>query len=331
MGLTKFHEYMEKKDKVLVKTVADYEGDSPKAPKKPGMPKNAGGVGAKDEPRPYQSTSTAQDPNAGKYKDGFAKTGDERLVYKPAVGAYGGNSMASKSVSGVPGGKKLPTYPVTTQEWVNKTKNLSLAEFTQKIRAEALEGVDECGCGVSPVDAINQVVSYCKCNPKNVQSLVREMKRNELFGLLVKELARHEETFKTLSQMVESRNVYAQRFAVNLLESVDKPLGMDGEHGMSQSDNAPKGLPSPDDDDDQHDDEEDDHDDHDDHDDAEGSEDHDEMGDDDQGDMEGSDDHEEDHHDDSEDHEDHGDADFNLQPHEKHPLPKHLRPMMNRM
>lgn len=246
MKYMNFQEYLDRNKKLQtsapVKKIADFEGKVDTKPAKEKKHKDAGGKGQEGEIKPYKGGTDAKDPNKGKLGDGFADKGDKKLKYEPETLAD-----KSKSEEGVHGGKKQPSWPKTkTQEWVDRTKNMSLAEFTKSIRSEALKGLDECGCQEAPHSSIKDTVSICKCNKKNVSAFVREMKRNGLFGSLVKEMASHPEMFKALAILMERDEVYARKLAKAMNEMVAPPVGDDG--GMSGPPmKKKKPMPHPDD------------------------------------------------------------------------------------
>jgi hypothetical protein len=232
MAHMKFQEYLDRNKKLTtsapVKKIADFEGKIDTKPVKEKKHKDAGGKGQDGEIKPYKGGSDAQDPNKGKLKDGFADKGDKKLKYEPDT-AHDGNGPG-KGSEGVPGGKKAATWPKTkTQEWVDRTKGMSLAEFTKTVRAEALKGLDECACQDSPHNSIKETIAVCKCNQKYVSALVREMKRNGLFGKLMKEMVNHPETFKALAILMERDEMYARKLAKAMNEMVAPPMG--DEHG----------------------------------------------------------------------------------------------------
>jgi hypothetical protein len=306
MSYIKFQEYLERKKKVPVEKVPDYKGKVVSSPDNEDMHKNAGGKGQKGKQNPYKSGQDAKDPNKGKLSDGFATKGDKKLKYEPSDALYGGTGNVSKSEQGVPGGKKVADWPKTkTQEWVDRTKSLSLAEFTKKIREENLKGVED--FEDTPHDSIQKTVSICNRNKKYISDLVREMKRNRLFGKLMKEMMNHPETFENLTELMQNES-YSHKFSKLIHEMVGPPIGGEDDKEMNKS---PKSLPSPsmghDDMDHDEDHEDMDHDDHDDmgHDDMD-HDDHDDMGHD---DMDHDDHDDEDHDDMGHDDEDHDDMD----------------------
>lgn len=225
MAYMKFQEYLDRNKKLktsgTVKQIADYEGKVETKPAKEKKHKDAGGKGQDGEIKPYKGGSDGADPNKGKLKDGFADKGDKKLKYEPKT------DVPAKVGEG---GKKTATWPKTkTQEWVDRTKNMSLAEFTKTVRAEALKGLDECACQESPHNSIKETIAVCKCNQKYVSALVREMKRNGLFGKLMKEMVNHPETFKALAILMERDEMYARKLAKAMNEMVAPPMG--DEHG----------------------------------------------------------------------------------------------------
>lgn len=222
MAHMKFQEYLDRSGKLQtsgkVKTVADYEGDAAFKPVKEKKHKDAGGKGQDGEVKPYQPTSNAKDPNKGKMDDGFANKGDAKLKYNPD------NTVPSKVGDG---GKKKATWPQTeTQSWIEKTKGLSLAEFTKTIREQAKKGLNECACQEAPHNSIKETVSVCKCNKTYVAALVREMKRNGLFNKLVKEMFNHTEAYAALAYLMEDES-NARRLVRAMNEMMDAPP-MDG-------------------------------------------------------------------------------------------------------
>lgn len=230
MAHMKFQEYLDRTGKLQtsgkVKTVADYEGDAAFKPVKEKKHKDAGGKGQDGEVKPYQPSSNAKDPNKGKMDDGFANKGDAKLKYTPD------NTVPSKVGDG---GKKKATWPQTeTQSWIEKTKGLSLAEFTKIIREQAKKGLNECACQEAPHNSIKETVSVCKCNKNYVAALVREMKRNNLFNKLVKEMFNHAEAYTAFANLMEDES-NARRLVRAMNEMMDVPP-MDGA-------DAPPALP----------------------------------------------------------------------------------------
>ena len=246
MKYQKFAEYLDANSKLRatapVKKIADFEGKVDTKPVKEKKHKDAGGKGQDGEIKPYKGGPDARDPNKGKLADGFADKGDKKLKYTLT-------NDVGKAIEGVPGGKGAPTWPKTkTQEWVDRTKNMSLAEFTKTVRDEALEGCEK----EVPHNSIKETVSACKCNKKHVAALVREMKRNGLFGKLVSEMVQHPETFKALAILMERDESYARKFVKAMNEMIAPPIdGAGGPPMMGKKKKPPMmgdmGMPHPDD------------------------------------------------------------------------------------
>ena len=249
MAYMKFQEYLDRNKKLktsaTVKQIADFDGKVDTKPAKENKHKDAGGKGQSGEMPPYKGGTDGKDPNKGKLKDGFADKGDKKLKYEPDT------DVPAKVGEG---GKKKATWPKTkTQEWIDKTKGMSLAEFTKTVRSEALKGLDECACQESPHNSIKETIAVCKCNQKYVSALVREMKRNGLFGKLMKEMVNHQETFKALTILMERDETYARKLAKAMNEMIAPPMG--DEHGgmdlggppMHKPKKKKKPLPHPDD------------------------------------------------------------------------------------
>ena len=164
MKFKKFDEYLVSKNKTIttapVEKVAEFKGEPAKKPEKE--------KGAKDNPSPYKSGEDAKNPNK-EDKTGLAYKGDQKLKYEPKI--------EEKS-------KKVPSWPKTKmQEWLEKTKRMSLPEFTKNIKTEIQKGLEECQ---QPLDTIKDAVKICKCNEQQISVFVRELKRNQIFESVLK-------------------------------------------------------------------------------------------------------------------------------------------------
>jgi hypothetical protein len=298
----KFQEYLDRNKKLVtspaVKQVIDYEGTVVNKPAKEKKHKDAGGKGQIGEPKSYKVGTDAKDPNKGKMSDGFAEKGNKELKVNMPNGWYGsGGKGTVKDENGVPGGKRVAgdlassmknrkkavakTTKTPTQEWIDRTKNMSLAEFTKKIHNEALNGLDECDCQDTH-STVKNTVDLCKCNNKYVSALVREMKRNGLFESLVEEMINHRETFQAFAEFMEADESVARKLVKAINEMVAPPVG---DPADDEAPSPKKQLPSPDMNDDDHDDMGDDED----HDHDDMGDEGDDLGDDDNQDMGGED------------------------------------------
>lgn len=226
MAYMTFQEYLDRNNKLKTKAsvaqIADFDGSVDSKPAREKKHKDAGGKGQSGESKPYKGGSDAKDPNKGQMMDGLAHKGDQKMKYMP-------DTTQGKDHDNIPGGKKAASWPKTeTQDWLDRTKGMSLAEFTKTVRESTLKGLDECACQEAPHETIKKIVHVCKCNNNNVSALVREMKRNGLFDNLMSEMANHPEAFHAIASLMEDES-NARKFAKALNEMVAPPLGNDSE------------------------------------------------------------------------------------------------------
>jgi len=229
MAFKNFSQYLEDKinkplaGKTKTEKVADYSGSAPVAPPKEIAPKTGdkeikpGGAKQLGGAAPYKTqTRSAKTGIAGADK-GFvyAKSNIPPTEFDTEI-------PQGKSYGGVPGGKPVssafmskgdPGDPnqttgmtqktssqligLNSENFINKTKNLSLAEFTKKIHKDVQRGMNDCGCK-APNASIRETVEACKCNKKYVETLVREMKRNGLLKNFITEAANFDEDRKSV-------------------------------------------------------------------------------------------------------------------------------------
>lgn len=309
MGYISFNEYVEKqKDhkKPKIAVVPDYEGPTPSAPETP--------KGAKKGAVAYKSGKDAPDRN----KDDSTALGHK--------GKKSDHNMPKVKHHDTTPGTELKSYPhVKTQEWIEKNKKLSLAEFTKKVRTERIKELGE--NSTRSYTSIKESVEFCKSD-KYVTDFILEMRRQGVFEKVLAAMIQQNESFRVVNKLMRQDESFARALLMNITEITAGGVGDEGEGEVS----APMGDEDHDDDMDHHDDM---HDDEDHHDDEEGDEDHDD-------DEESHDDEEgdEDHHDDEESHddEDHHDDmpedDMGPQPKENSPLMKAMKnnpEMMKRM
>ncbi len=212
-----FQEYIDQNKKVVEKPkvakVADFEGKQPTKPEKEKKSKDAGGAEQVGDVKPYSNGENAKDPNK-EDKSGLVYQGDKKLVYEPNVD--------EKS-------KETKTWPKTdVSEWIDKTKNLSLAEFTKKVREES----GDCSEGI--YETVRAIIEACKCSKKNVGTFVRESKRNKILESLMEEIFKLPESYQVLSALIENK-FYSSKFDKMFNEMVAEPVGLDGEEGHEDS------------------------------------------------------------------------------------------------
>ncbi len=241
-----FAEYLDNKNKMrdsgVVQQVADYSGPSASKPAKEKKHKDAGGKGQGDL-KPYAGGTNAKDPNKGKITGGFADKGDSSLKYTPGKGKLG----KSDKKAGIPGGKEVKSWP-KTQEWIDRTKDLSLAEFTKQIQKTTSKGLDECACqNVAPLEVVKQTVTLAKANGSVMSSLVREMKRQKTYNKFVAEMLQHEQTYKVIAKFLEHDESYARRLVRAMNEMVGPPAHGKGFGDEAEDDEDPSKPPHPED------------------------------------------------------------------------------------
>lgn len=247
MAYKSFLEYLDGKSKLhntgKVQDVADYDGPIPTKPGKEKKHKDAGGEGQKGDPKPYAGGTNAADPNKGKLKDGFAGKGEKSLEYNPGKKGKNKAGKASNS-SGVPGGKVVAsTWNKTkTQEWLDRTRGLSLAEFTKHLQKKTTANInlDECACQ-NPLEVVKQTVALAKANESVMLSLIQELKRNKAFGKFMGEALQHDYTYAVIAKFMESDEKYARRLVRAMNEMVGPPA-----HGDEGMDDDPSTPPHPD-------------------------------------------------------------------------------------
>ena len=312
-----FNEYVEKQKghkKPKIAVVPDYDGPSPSAPETP--------KGAKKGAAPYKSGKDAPDRN----KDDSTALGHK--------GKKSDHYMPKAKHHDSTPGKELKSYPhIKTQEWIEKNKNLSLAEFTKKVRTENIKEFGE--NSTRSYTSIKESVDLCKSD-KYVTDFILEMRRQGVFEKVLAAMIQQNESFRVVNKLMRQDESFARALLMNITEITAGAVGDEGDGEVS----APMGDEDHDDmdhhdDDDMHHDDDDMH--HDDDDDDMDHHDDDDEGDHD--DEESHDDDDMDHHDDEESHDDdhHDDMpedDMGPQPKENSPLMKAMKnnpEMMKRM
>ena len=133
---------------------------------------------------------------------------------------FGGKNGNSSGKNGVPGGVEVKGW-TKTQEWINNTKDMSLAEFTKKINESSK-------CSTKIYDSINELIEACQCNKNNIAHLVHELKRKKMLEGVVKEAFKHEEAYKFLGKMLQNES-NARKLDRILSEMVSPPVGSEEE------------------------------------------------------------------------------------------------------
>lgn len=207
-------------EKPIVEPIADYHGIDSKTPPKAvtkGKSWNAMGASNAGEIPPYRAPSSGSKQN--KSETGFGDIGDKRLVYTPATKL--GNSPY------IPGGSNPATgweKQTKTEQFVNKTKNMSFSEFANHM-------LNECGFNLeeeeddlpmvtsyasgkfhpAPPEAIKYVVVLSDKNERILESLIHHMKERGMLNKVLEALMDHKETFDGLNDLLETDNDGPQR------------------------------------------------------------------------------------------------------------------------
>lgn len=305
MGYMSFNEYVEKQKghkKPKIAVVPDYEGPTPSAPETP--------KGAKKGTAPYKGGKDAPDRN----KDDASALGHK--------GKKSDHYMPKTKHHDTAPGTELKSYPhVKTQEWIEKNKKLSLAEFTKKIKTERFKELGE--NSTRSYNSIKESVEFCKSN-KYVTDFILEMRRQGVFEKVLASMIQQNESFRVIGKVMRHDESFARALLMNITEISGGAIGNEGEGEVS----SPMG-----DDDEHHDDDMNHHDDMDHDEDEMNGEDSDEDGDEEEdsdGDEDEDSDSDEMHHDDEESHDDMDHHD-NEMPEDEGPQPKENSPLMKAM
>lgn len=192
-------------------------GENTLYPPKNELDVNSGGSKApiREKTAGYNNSTKAVDPNVGKFKDGFPFTGDKKLIYTP------GDLKADKQLpdaSGIPNGKLVKPEWTKTQEWIDSTKDLSMAEFVKTITPDS-----------------------------EINNLIREMKRNKTFNKFIEECLQHEETYKVIAKFLEEDEKYAKKIVRAINELVAPSMNTTQDDETDESPDEMKKLGSEDD------------------------------------------------------------------------------------
>jgi hypothetical protein len=218
-------EYLDFKGKVVEKPdteeVSDYKGPQPTAPEEKGA-------------APYKAANDTQ-PAKKELEKGLGELGNKELVYEPDT--------------------KNSVKITKTEQFVNKTKNMSLSEFTQYM-------LKECGCGMvndeeipyvtayttgkfqpHPPEAVKYVVVLANKNNNILDNMVHEMKSSGSLGKLLKAILNHPEAYDELNSLLADDKDGPGRcnsFAKSMYGSYAKFL--DDQKNMYESVSAPVGF-----------------------------------------------------------------------------------------
>jgi hypothetical protein len=229
----KIKEYVDDQGKLVekpeVKKVADYEGPDAKTP-------------PDKKAAPYKpANDNVKSPTVDVEKNGLGEMGDKNLKYEP-------NTDYKQDV--------IKSSWNKTESFLNKTKYMSISEFTKYM-------LDECGCGAvkdddlpyvtayttgkfqpHPPEAIKYVVVLANKNNNILDNMVHEMKSSGMLGRVLKALLENPETYDELTSLLgdtsegparcklfaKSMNSSLENFLKDqksMYESVSSPVGFD--------------------------------------------------------------------------------------------------------
>ncbi len=189
-----FQEYLDSKGN-LDKPKVDPSGDTgPEAAKNPPAAAKSGKgwdnkAALSDKPKPYAPPQTPAKQQKG--EKGLANDGDKKLIYEPET----------PEEIGKEGGKKVAGGWTKTEQFLAKTKQMSLPEFTSFISDRAkVEGAN-----IPPLVAFRYVNEILSKNPTLIETFIREIKRSGPFDVLVEQLMKHPETYTEMAVVLSDK------------------------------------------------------------------------------------------------------------------------------
>lgn len=189
MAFKNFNEYLNEKGKInkpKTEIIPDYDGTQPNKPEKNATQGKNWKMDkpVKDEPKPYKTPiSNATNSKSAK---GLGELGDEKLVYEP-------------DVEGKKPAKDVAVGPKTkTENFLNETKRMSLAEFTKYISEKNTGETNQ-------FQAIKYVSNLIK-NENSCSALICEIHRSGNFGKLIFEMVQHQETFREIVALMGNQD-----------------------------------------------------------------------------------------------------------------------------
>jgi hypothetical protein len=195
-------------EKPVVKMVADYNGPDPASPAAsgPGLAKSTN-----ERPAPYRAANTNVSGKGS--ESGLADKGAKNLKYEPDVDT-------SKDL----GLKAIPSWPKSqTEQFLNKTKGMSLAEFSQYVVKECVQDVDA-------IEPIQQLAKIIEQKPKLINFFLAEVRRNGGVKNLLSAILNSQDGYDALTELLgentKSCEAFARSLRKNLTEAVGPPIGL---------------------------------------------------------------------------------------------------------
>lgn len=222
MPFKKFDEYLNHKGKLtekpVVSQIADYTGENPKSPPVSGKIKGIDAPPSKGSHAAYGPSAKAA--NFSKKEKGL---GDSAALKWEVPGTKNNtekkiptwpNAKHTKKVNAKNG---TTTWPRTkTEHFIDKTKDMNLAEFTQYM-------YQECGCSTDkkeeddslpmvtayatgkfhphPPEAMRYVAALAKANPRMMEMLIHHLKDEDGLGDMLGASLDHPESYDHLSEL----------------------------------------------------------------------------------------------------------------------------------
>ena len=213
-------------EKPKVADVADYDGPNDTKPPK-AVTSGKGWEAPHAEPAdkevsPYRSPIGSK-PGANSEK-GFGELGDQDLIYKPDTAKA-----------------KLPK--TKTEQFMDKTKGMSLGEFTHYVLEqqphddENLPTVTAYQTGAIrpyPAETIRYVVALTEKSDRIMQNLIHEVRRSGQLKNLLTAIMDYPETYQELAGLLEGKDgmkraQFLARAIRQMTEAVGPPMGFDDE------------------------------------------------------------------------------------------------------
>lgn len=278
MSFLNLKEYLDGRGKLVtnppVSKAADYSGPNPTAPVTSKVHKDAGGSSKSlGKHAPYAPKATKP---AAIEKDGLAGKGKTPSPY-PEPGEYDAEGKPVKS-PWTKKSKNQSPYPaskakmVKTESFIQKTKDMPIADFMKYMYAECGVNMDSDSDDEDsdlptvtaytagkfhphPPEAIKYVAALAKANPRIMEMLIHEIKRQDGLGDLMSSTMDHPETYSVLSDLFGDPQDGPGRSKA-LVNSMDDKYQqfMDDQDGMYEAVAPPFGMSDDDDSDDDDDD-----------------------------------------------------------------------------
>ena len=169
-------EYLDRNGKLVERPPTELLPDGPKPPVGPSNAVTKGKNWSTNAPANNVTPKPYMAPAAGgkaiKGESGLGDKGDTK--YEPDM--RGGKSPF------IPGGKEVKDYASKTEQFLNKTRDLSISDFAKFMLKEGM-AVSE---GNFVPGLVNDLAQVIQNNPKVLESLVHDLKRRGLLPQLIK-------------------------------------------------------------------------------------------------------------------------------------------------